>query len=63
MAIFGYIIWCVLMVWACAGAFVMSALSQGVSGRITGEAWFLNIVAAAMLFGAFKWFPFTVGVA
>lgn len=59
MAILGYVVWCLITLWVCAGAFVVSVFSNGVSGKIGIEAWVLNIIAALMVYGAFKFWPLT----
>lgn len=58
MVVVGYLMYCVITLWVCAGAFIMSSFAGGVHGRWGVENWVLNGVALLMLYGVYHWWPF-----
>ena len=58
MATVGYVIYCIITLWVCAGAFIMTMFSNGVKGKIAGEVKVIIVIALAFLYGVYGLWPY-----
>lgn len=62
MAIFGYIVYLIMTIWVTLIGVAVWCWPSG-NGDAKAEGWGVAVVIALMYYGAYKWFPLTVGVA
>lgn len=61
-AIAGYIAYVVITLWVCAASIFVALFDGNGKGGVSTEGKVFLAIAAAMAYGAYHFFPFTVGM-
>jgi hypothetical protein len=61
MVIFGYIVYMILTFWVTLITVVVAVNPFGGESH-PAEKWFLLVIMGLFWYGAYQWFPFTVGM-